>query len=229
MWRERIDKDDGVDAQAWRVPWPDLASRSVLTALLQVKEKELWESTIITTVIETVWSKKFKRIHMRVFAIFGVEVLLFMASAALVAAQDPSASLGQLAGTPLGLVALSLDPVLVAFALYFLWREWLQLRSADDRFDAARRRPSVVAQEASRTARASTAAKLREKVFADPWNACDLLSQLLVIGGAVLHVARAPHALLLCWMTVTVVPLCVKMFGCASCFLRRAVHALFSS
>ena len=64
VWRERIDKDDGVDAQALRVPWPDLASRSVLTALLQVKEKELWESTTVTTVIETVWSKKFKRIHM---------------------------------------------------------------------------------------------------------------------------------------------------------------------
>ena len=71
-----------------------------------------------------------------------------MASAALVAAQDPSASLGQLAATPLGLVALSLDPILVAFALYFLWREWLQLRSGDDRFDAARRRPSTVAAQA---------------------------------------------------------------------------------
>jgi hypothetical protein len=184
-----LNKDSGVDAAPLRVPWPGLGSRVMLRTLLNVPApaKELWQSKLVTTVVGSLWSQQFRRIHVRAMASFISEVAFFAACAILIANEGTDQTLADMARRPQGVVTLLLDAVLIVFAAYFIWIELVQHKASSDYGSS--------------------------NSYADPWNVCDLASQLLVAGGAVAHVTRVPHDVLVSLMSITTILLLAKMLG----------------
>ena len=222
MWPD-LEDEDTLDASRWkpkprqevdlyRVTLPNLGSRDVLQLLLDFgnPQKAIWESAVMTAVIETVWQLCFRRIHMRAFALFMCEVTTFTVSALLVAddADDAYISAGNHTSTnitntftqqplpPNRGFSLLLDATLVLFVVYFIWLELLQHRVTDEEA------PGALQRFRSLTTK-----------FANPWNACDLLSQSLLLCSATAHAVHAPRNMLVSVMVVATFPLLFKTLG----------------
>ena len=135
-------RTSGVTYDASRSPLPCLASRVVLSELLETPEdcgqKELFGGEVITAVIKSVWRQTFFHKHMMHFAMFLLEIIFTFGLAMCVKYDietwqwDPLARFWGQSGNLKysNTYRVSMDTCcfgIISVAIWFLWHEWLQL------------------------------------------------------------------------------------------------------
>lgn len=213
------------------MPWPDLGTHRNLVALLRLPSKN-WGSPVITTVVNTVWKQHFLRIHLMRFFMFGLEVVCFIAWAMLLEDEHASKSLDALARHPGGLAAVLLGICSMTFACAFLYLEYRhharsvfgsRVRQSEGAIVRVEGRPAETTStdevtQAIEIALAellphSPMRKLWKRLVLDPWNLCDVVSQLLVFSCTIAFLARASHDALVSWTAITTISLLMKTLG----------------